>query len=106
MVKIRVDMETLEVQVDGHANSADFGRDLVCCALSMLTETLARYFEKQMSEGNLANLTVEIQEGHAYINPTPYGWSLQDAVTAIRVIREGYRALAAEHGKYIRLEED
>lgn len=106
MVRVRIDMENLEVEVDGHAGSAEYGRDLVCCAISMLTETLARYMEKQMRDGNLSDLTVEIAEGRAYINPTPYGWSMQDTVTAFKVIREGYRALATEHGKYIRLEED
>ena len=46
MIIIHMDMETLEVLVEGHANSADYGRDLVCCAATMLTETLARYLEK------------------------------------------------------------
>lgn len=106
MIIIHMDMETLEVLVEGHANSADYGRDLVCCAATMLTETLARYLEKQLKDGNLADLTLEIREGHAYINPTPYGWSLQDTVAAFKVIREGYRALAHEHAKYIKLEEE
>lgn len=106
MIRIRIDMETLEMEISGHANSAEKGKDLVCCAVSTLAETLSRYLEKQMADGNLINLVDEIGNGLVYLNPTPYGWSIQETVAAYKVIREGFRALANEYTDYITLEEE
>ena len=106
MIGIRIDMETLELEISGHANSAEKGKDLVCCAVSTLAQTLAAYMEKQMGDGNLSNLSAEVQDGYVYLNPTPYGWSMQDTVTAFKTIREGFRTLARDYGEYIRLEEE
>ena len=35
------DTNQLEVRASGHANSAPKGQDLVCCAVSVLTQSLA-----------------------------------------------------------------
>ena len=106
MVEIRISMRTLELQVDGHAGADEFGKDMVCCAVSVLIQTLVRNMEVAQVRGELQYLDEEVRDGHVYLMPHPYGWSLQNIVTAYRVIREGLRALSEQYEQYIRLEEE
>lgn len=106
MVTIKINMDALEMQMDGHANSDEWGKDLICCAISTLVETLSRHLEQQMTDGQLIDLHEEIEAGHVYIQAHPYGWSRKDIWIAFKVIREGLRAIAKENGKYIKLKEE
>ena len=105
MVRITIDINSLEIRMEGHACTAEKGKDLVCCALSTLIETLSRYLENQLAEGMIYNLEENIEEGDSYIRATPFGWSRKDTETAFRVVREGVRAIAAEYNKNVTLEE-
>lgn len=106
MVKIRIDMNALELRMQGHANSDRHGKDLVCCALSILTETLSRYLERMLAEGQIYNLREEIEPGDVYIQAEPWGWSRKDTWVAFNVIREGMRALAKGNEKFIEMKEE
>lgn len=106
MVTIRIDTKTLELTAEGHANSAPMGEDLVCCAVSILLQTLCIWMEEQDKAGRLSCLIEEMEPGHIYLNPQPYGWSRREILTAFCVIREGLRALAAQYENNIRLEEE
>ncbi len=106
MVRVKIDTNTLEIWMDGHANSAPKGEDLVCCAVSILIQTLCIWMEEQEKAGRLNGLKEEIESGHVYLNPQPYGWSRRDIKTAFNVIREGLRALAEQYSNHIKLEEE
>jgi len=106
MVTVKINTRTLEIQMDGHANAAPKGQDLICCAVSILIQTLCIYMEEQEKAGRLAGLKEEIEPGHVYLNPQPYGWSRKDVLTAYNVIREGLRTLAKQYENHIRLEEE
>lgn len=41
MIEINYDRENLILKAKGHANSAEYGKDLVCAAVSALVQTLA-----------------------------------------------------------------
>ena len=104
MVTIKIDTKTLELTAEGHANSAPMGEDLVCCAVSILLQTLCIWTEEQDKAGRLISLKEEIEPGHVYLNPQPYGWSRREILTAFCVIREGLKALAEQNENYIRME--
>lgn len=53
---------TLELAVTGHAYSNDPGKDLVCCAISTLVQTLAFYLQDVGVHGEYF-----IEEGSSYI---------------------------------------
>ena len=106
MVRVKINTRTLEITMDGHANAAPKGQDLVCCAVSILIQTLCLYMEEQERAGRLAGLKEEIAPGHVYLNPQPYGWSRKDTLTAFNVIRQGMLALAEQYKNHIRLEEE
>ena len=106
MVNVKMNLETLEIQIDGHAGGGPHGEDLVCCGVSTLAETLLIYMEKLMRDGLLADLKEEVKSGHVYLHPQPYGWSMEKVVTAIDVIRNGFKALAEQFSKYVTYEEE
>lgn len=47
MTAVRYDREGLRLEMEGHAGAGEFGRDLVCAALSMLMMTLERRMEER-----------------------------------------------------------
>lgn len=106
MITIRINRETMEIQVDGHAGGGPRGQDLICCAVSTLTETLSINLEIMLQKGLLADLKEEIESGHVYIYPQPYGWSMGQTAAVIDVIRIGYKALAEQYSDKIRYEEE
>jgi len=103
MVRVRVG--PMELEVTGHAQSAEPGKDLVCCSLSVLTQTLAIYMEKLMNQGCLLMLDKQLEPGDAYIRVIPYGWSMKNVIIAFEVIRAGITTLAEDYPEYITLEE-
>ena len=105
MVRIYCNREKLELQIDGHANSAEYGKDLVCCAVSILAESLSRYLDRKEEAGELRYLVNEIAEGRVYISADPCRWDLKETVGAFEVIREGLKAIAEEYPEYIKMEE-
>lgn len=106
VVNIYMDMEKLELQINGHACSAEPGKDLVCCAVSILAESISRYMERKESSGDLEFLINEIQEGRVLIKAEPNKWDMKESKGAFEVVREGFRALANEYPEYITMEEE
>ena len=106
MVKIYFTTKNpLELEVTGHAQAAEKGKDLICCAISMLTQTLSIYMKK-LNELGLANLLKnDVEEGHAHIVALDNNWS-KEARTAFAVIGVGLRELAEEYKQYIEIEEE
>lgn len=89
-----------KIVIDGHADSAEYGKDLVCCALSTLTFTLIAYLEKQADEGRILNYTVHINESRGYIG---LECDLMDnsVEEGIEAITQGYELLQENYKKYI-----
>lgn len=106
MVNIKINLDTLEIQIDGHANTAPKGEDLVCCAVSTLSETLRVYLETMLDKGMLIDLKEEATSGHVYLNPQPYSWAMTMIASGIEVIRLGFISLASNYNEYIKYEEE
>ena len=105
MVGIYLNMEKRQLMIDGHADSAEPGKDLVCCAVSILAESLSRYMDAQEGNSGLKYLINEIEPGRTYISAVPSEWCEKEIQGAFGMTREGLRALAEEYPEYIRLEE-
>jgi uncharacterized protein YsxB (DUF464 family) len=105
MVNITLIVNQPYLNVSGHANSDEIGKDLVCCALSILVDSLSRYMAVKEEEGALHYLANEVQEGSALIAALPTERSAQEVRGAFEMAREGLRALADEYPEYIKLEE-
>lgn len=106
MVIIQINMKTHALIIKGHAGSAEPGKDLVCCAVSTLAETLSRYLEVRMEEGALEMLMDKVEAGDVKIVAWPESTNVKQINAVYEMIREGYRAIAEEYPQYIKLRED
>ena len=57
--------------VEGHARSAEVGKDLVCAAASTLACTLAANVDNLANVGQVKKPVIKLEEGNAEISCTP-----------------------------------
>lgn len=91
---IRVTMADTAMTVQGHANAAPKGADLVCCAVSMLVYTLAAGI------GGEKDARISLSPGRARISCAP----TRETRAVFTCIGKGLALLAAEYPQYIRVE--
>lgn len=106
MVRVTINVKRHVLIIKGHAGAAEPGRDLVCCAVSTLAETLSRYLEVRMEEGALEMLMDKVEPGNVQIIAWPESTNEKQIMALFEMIREGYRAIAEEYPQYIKLRED
>ena len=51
MIKVLIDRQKSLVKVEGHANFAPKGQDIVCSAMSILVANLVEYFKEYQAKG-------------------------------------------------------
>ena len=71
MIRVRYTPEKFRITVEGHAGSAERGRDLVCAAVSTLVLTLGENVARMKKAGWLEGHAVEIMAGKARIQCLP-----------------------------------
>lgn len=96
MIRIRV--RRYGVEIDGHADYAPSGEDVVCAAASMLFYTLA----KRMMDINPPGLVVELEGGKSFVSCAPGN---ERADEALATIRTGLRMLAMQYPDHVTLRE-
>lgn len=91
-----------KIVINGHADSAEYGKDLVCCAISTLTFTLISYMENQADKGRIINFTTHIREKDGYIclECDLIHNSVEEGIEAIT---QGYDLLQENYKKYIKI---
>lgn len=67
MIEVRYDRPNNRVSVQGHANSAPKGEDLICSAASILVHTLAANAYHMERSGMAAQGVADIREGFAEV---------------------------------------
>ena len=106
MVRVKIYWDTPEIQIEGHANSAPHGQDLVCCAVSTLMETLSLYLEQMMKEGRLQDLKNDRESGRVYLCPQATPWTAEELFIVIKMAATGFKALANQYSEYVTFEEE
>lgn len=108
MVKIMfcVDRNTkaIKFKATGHAESNEYGNDIVCSAVSILAYTLAQNINDAYDLGYLKyNPKIIMQSGNAAINCKAKGSRYSDIINIYRVIQTGYELLAKKYPQYVDL---
>lgn len=86
----------------GHANSAEYGRDLICAAATALTYTAAQLaMDLDADYGLDASPTVELMPGKATVRIQPVNMEVARAQWG--VIRRGMEMLAGNYPKNIKI---
>ncbi len=71
MIQVSYDRRHHRLLVQGHANTAPAGQDLVCAAVSALTYTAAWNVAELVSQGNAAHQRIQLNDGNACIACVP-----------------------------------
>lgn len=61
---INVSIRPCEVKITGHANSDEYGKDLVCCAVSILVQGLVASFEALTTD----DINYDMDDGNFRLN--------------------------------------
>ena len=106
MVKIRfyVDRNTKAIKFNatGHAESNQYGNDIVCSAVSILAYTLAQNINDAYDRGYLKYSPVIImQSGSATVNCKAKESRYSDIINIYRVIQTGYDLLEKKYSQYV-----
>lgn len=85
------------VTVEGHAGSGPEGHDLVCSAASTLALTLAGNVSHMEAQEAVHDVTVQLREGCAEIQCTPYRRYKDSVAQIYRAICVGFELLATKY---------
>lgn len=101
MTRVSYDRVGLRMKISGHANSGEYGRDIVCAAESILMLTLER--QLQELEG-LERLSVLKGPGRADISCCPRREKILRCRDIFETIFLGYQILENMYPEYVETE--
>lgn len=87
---------TFELEIEGHAQSAPKGEDLICAAATILVRTAAAILQESSKDIT----EIDISDGKARIKLTEYA---PVAVVEMAVIVKGFVLLMQEYPEYIKI---
>ena len=88
--------------VDGHANFDDFGKDIVCASVSILTYTIAKVIDNNMGSRIAENSVVRLDNGKAFINVHCMSRECYlDILGHFETVLTGYNLIAEEYPQNI-----
>ena len=104
MIQVTYYRQYNRVTVEGHAGSGPEGHDLVCSAVSALALTLAGNVSYMQAQEAVYDVTIELKEGNAEIQCTPYRRYKDSAQQIYRAICVGFELLATKYPQNISYE--
>lgn len=90
-----------KIEIAGHANSGEMGKDLICSAASILTVTLDKLYAKLESLDMLESRTSIIEPGFARVSCKPKECYRCGVRLQTLAICEGYQILAEEEPEHV-----
>ena len=106
MTEARMDWRKMELTLDGHANYDEPGKDIVCAAISILSQALVNTLQDIEMKYGMAKPGWKAEEkGHMAISAQVCWANLSMIRGCFEVTVTGLRMLADRYPEYIRLEE-
>lgn len=97
MIEIVYNPDELTVEATGHAGAALYGQDMVCCAVSVLMQTL------EATGRRVGAVKSSIAPGHAAVQILPYPLQWMEAEQRVEAIVDGLREMARSYPQYVRI---
>lgn len=102
--KFKVCRDCLDLELTGHANSASYGRDLVCASASILAYTVAQSAISMEQRHELREPPdISLDPGNSHIRLLPTAQRYHDCVQLFAFAHTGYRLLAHKYPDYVRV---
>ena len=101
VVRIKWDGGVLDMSVSGHAGYGPMGSDIICSAISMLTQTLAASLEHANENGALRRYRCRMEEGNVQIAaqvPPRYRKYVNGMMEMVTV---GFQMLEEQYPEYV-----
>lgn len=96
---------SVHMELKGHAKSAPYGEDLVCCAATMMAYAVAQTIQFMYDHGKLKKKPkLSLKEGNANIVVTPNDEDYAEALHTFWVAQCGIHMLAHNYPDNVRLE--
>lgn len=110
MIKVRFsisdDGKSLILTLQGHADYAEKGSDIICSAASILAYTAAQCVKTMADRGQLKKKpTIKLDEGDVTVVCKPSKDHYGEAVHAYLVVQTGYRLLANSFPNHVSVKE-
>lgn len=100
MINITFRPRTLELEIEGHANHAEKGKDIVCAAVSSLFYTLCESLRESVSM-LYEEPIVKDEEGKGYIGCCPRGEYEGNILRSYWTILIGLQMIAEQYPKNV-----
>lgn len=91
---INIYVEDNHIEINGHANYAETGKDIVCGAISCLFFTMCNALE------DYSLCEIKQADGHAEVKYTPLG---NEAKIAVKTCVDGMQMVAEEYPDHVRI---
>lgn len=101
MINIVYDQKNMELKIDGHANSAPMGEDLVCAGVTVLTVALGCALQDAKTQGLLEEYVHEDKNGLMRIKAVPKEEYVGNIKIIFATILNGYDALGSTYKEYV-----
>lgn len=89
------------VTVEGHAESAENGHDLVCASASILAYALAANVNNMKKAGHVKNTTVRLEPGDTEVRCSPKPRFRAATTIIFDSICAGYELLSKQYPQYV-----
>ena len=104
MIKAVMYWNRLRLEVHGHADYAEAGKDIVCAGASMLTDTLAGVLEEAEERGRCKN-NIRDGDGDMMLSADPTLGSMSEIKAYFRMAVTGFRMLQEQYPKHAEIRE-
>lgn len=99
---ITVKRNGYSVKIEGHADSAEYGKDLICASASILFYTLVENIDRLEKQGK-CKATIKALEGDAEVRIIPHPDSTSEVLSIINTIMVGYEILEADYPENVKV---
>ena len=106
VVRIKWTGDPLEVSVSGHAGYGPKGSDIVCAAVSMLSQSLAAALEQAEKDGLLGCFHYQAEDGGVEIQAAIHSHGRKIVDGMVRVTIAGFRLLEERYPGHVSVHTD
>ena len=97
MIKVVYHRDYHRLTIEGHAQSAEKGHDLVCASATILAYTLAQFVKNMNDAGQIRYPTLELKDGFTLIDCNPPSRIKNSVKLAFDTVCAGFELLARDY---------
>lgn len=101
---IKINISEYGISADGHAGYAEYGKDIVCSAVTGLLYTMAECIRQEKDVGHLRDMEITLEPGHAVITAVPVSEYVERLSAMFCTVKTGLAIVAEMYPDYVRIE--